>query len=294
MLTREILPLWIHVSLRRKCDRIQFKLKGVTGTLLCPSGLYIIHRDRHVKLEGKWGFWLLVPASCLCLKPLWISLFTSCFSVRPVPSRSLFFTFPDLWHVIILAFLPQRSWRSWRSSSVDPEHKRVQWAAWKEEDNTASSVSSVTICCCCVQAPHLPSTFSVALPPPQSTPTPALATRIISSGGKSLPLVSYYSFLHQLMMSQSIHKFVVVCRFENFDTAAGCAGMKELSGQAAKMERQGRGDISRREEANQFCLNGFPNDHPLVCIFIIFPPAPPSCLLWVRPDIWVKKEAPQV
>lgn len=123
---------------------------------------------------------------------------------------------------------------------------------------------------------HPPSTFSVALPPPQSTPTPALATRIISSGGKSLPLVSYYSFLHQLMMSQSIHKFVVVCRFENFDTAAGCAGMKELSGQAAKMERQGRGDISRREEANQFCLNGFPNDHPLVCIFIIFPPAPPS------------------
>lgn len=77
--------------------------------------------------------------------------------------------------------------------------------------------------------------LSVALPPPQSTPTPALATRIISSGRKSFPLVSYYSFLHQLMMSQSIHKFVVVCRFEKFDMAAGCTGMKELSGQTPKM-----------------------------------------------------------
>ena len=37
------------------------------------------------------------------------------------------------------------------------------------------------------------------------------------------------------MMSQSIHKFVVVWHFEEFDMAAGCTGMKELSGQAAKM-----------------------------------------------------------
>lgn len=127
-------------------------------------------------------------------------------------------------------FLPQQSWWSWRSSSGGPEHKCVQWAVWREEDNTASSVSWVNICCRCVQG-----SLSVALPPPQSTPTPALATRIISSGRKSFPLVSYYSFLHQLMMSQSIHKFVVVCCFEKFDTAAGCTGMKELSGQTPKM-----------------------------------------------------------
>lgn len=127
-------------------------------------------------------------------------------------------------------------------------------------------------------APHPdpdPSPLPVAPTLTQSTPTAGLATHIISSGGKSSPLVSYDSFLHQLMMSQSIHKFVVVCRVENFDTAAGCVGMKELSGQAAKTERRGREDISLREEANQLCLNGFPNDHPLVCIFIIFPPAPP-------------------
>lgn len=81
--------------------------------------------------------------------------------------------------------------------------------------------------------------LSVATPPPpQSAATSALATRIISSGGKSSPLVSYYLFLHWLMMSQSIHKFVLICLFENFDTAEGCAGMKELGGRAAKMERR--------------------------------------------------------
>lgn len=43
------------------------------------------------------------------------------------------------------------------------------------------------------------------------------------------------------MMSQSIHKFVLICLFENFDTAEGCTGMKELGGRAAKMERRGSG-----------------------------------------------------
>lgn len=103
-------------------------------------------------------------------------------------------------------------------------HRVVQAGASKErkhrerekdmcdEDNIAYSVLvRVNICCCCDQG-----SLSVALPPPQSTPT-------------------YYSLLHQLMMSQSIHKFVVVCRFKKFDMAAGCTGMKELSGQAAKM-----------------------------------------------------------
>lgn len=83
----------------------------------------------------------------------------------------------------------------------------------------------------------------MAFLPPQSTPTPALATRIISSGRKSFPRVSYYSFLHQLMMSQSIHKFVVVWRFEKFDMAAGCTGMKELSGQQLKCSGRGDGTL---------------------------------------------------
>lgn len=113
------------------------------------------------------------------------------------------------------------------------------------DDNTASSVSRVNICCCCVQ-----DSLSVALLQPQSTPTPALATRIISSGRKSFPLVSYYSFLHRLMMSQSIHKFVVVCRFEKFDVAAGCTGMKVLSGQTAKTWQQGRGDIRGKKQTS--------------------------------------------
>lgn len=113
------------------------------------------------------------------------------------------------------------------------------------DDNTASSVSRVNICCCCVQ-----DSLSVALLQPQSTPTPALATRIISSSRKSFPLVSYYSFLHRLMMSQSIHKFVVVCRFEKFDVAAGCTGMKVLSGQTAKTWQQGRGDIRGKKQTS--------------------------------------------
>ena len=159
------------------------------------------------------------------------SVLPSCSSLafHPSPrSCSLSFTFLDLWHVIILA------------SAVMMELERLEWRPWtqmhpvgslkRKTTNTASSVSWVNICCCCVRG-----SLSVALPPPQSTPTPALATRIISSGRKSFPLVSYYSFLHQLMMSQSIHKFVVVWRFEEFDMAAGCTGMKELSGQAAKM-----------------------------------------------------------
>lgn len=135
--------------------------------------------------------------------------------------------------------------RAGGSSSGSPLSARVQRSARREDDNTASSVSRVNICCCCVQ-----DSLSVALLQPQSTPTPALATRIISGGRKSFPLVSYYSFLHRLMMSQSIHKFVVVCRFEKFDMAAGCTGMKVLSGQTVKTWQQGRGDISQREEAN--------------------------------------------
>lgn len=59
-------------------------------------------------------------------------------------------------------------------------------------------------------------------------PTPALATRIISGGGKAFPLVSHYSPLHQLMMSQSIHKFVLVCRFENFDMETGGGGSADM------------------------------------------------------------------
>lgn len=43
------------------------------------------------------------------------------------------------------------------------------------------------------------------------------------------------------MMSQSIHKFVLICLFENFDMAEGCTGMKELGGRAAKTERRGSG-----------------------------------------------------
>lgn len=94
----------------------------------------------------------------------------------------------------------------------------------------------------------------------QSGATPALAPRFISGGGKPSLLLSYHLFLHLLMTSQSVHKFVLICLFENFGTAAGCTGMKALRGRAAKMElRGGRGGV---------CLNGFLNDHPLVCIFI--------------------------
>ena len=45
---------------------------------------------------------------------------------------------------------------------------------------------------------------------------------------------SYYLCLHRLMMSQFIHKFVVVCCFKKFDMAAGCTGMKEPGRQTAK------------------------------------------------------------
>lgn len=121
-------------------------------------------------------------------------------------------------------------------------------------------------CCCCVREPPHP---RVA---PQSTATPALATCIISSGGKSSLLLSSYLFLflRSLMMSQSVHKFVLICLFENSDTAAGCTGMKALGGREAKMERRGSG-------GGGFCLNGFLNDHPLVCIFITGGFLPPDC-----------------
>lgn len=79
------------------------------------------------------------------------------------------------------------------------------------------------------------------------------------------------------MMSQSIHKFVLICLFENFDTAEGGTGMKELGGRAAKTERRGAAEEGWRGGGG-FCLNGFLNDHPLVCIFITGrfpPPAPP-------------------
>lgn len=52
------------------------------------------------------------------------------------------------------------------------------------------------------------------------------------------------------MMSQSIHKFVVVCRFEKFDVAAGYTGMKVLSGQTAKTWQQGRGDIRGKKQTS--------------------------------------------
>lgn len=50
--------------------------------------------------------------------------------------------------------------------------------------------------------------------------------------------------------------------------------MKELGGRAAKTERRGRGGGG----GGGFWLNGFLNDHPLVCIFIpgrFLPAAPP-------------------
>lgn len=56
------------------------------------------------------------------------------------------------------------------------------------------------------------------------------------------------------MMSPSIHKFVVVCRFEKFDMAAGArgggTGMKELGGQAAKKRRR-RGEVALVEGKEQ-------------------------------------------
>lgn len=225
------------MSDKRLCHSEAVHQRGMNVTAFGSNsshagGVVVIQRDRHenptARLRAflKEGFRLLYivfyPFSPVCVAPAF-----------------LYISWPLSRHHSCLIG------RAGGSSSGSPPSARVQRSARREDDNTASSVSRVNICCCCVQ-----DSLSVALLQPQSTPTPALATRIISSGRKSFPLVSYYSFLHRLMMSQSIHKFVVVCRFEKFDMAAGCTGMKVLSGQTAKTWQQGRGDISQREEAN--------------------------------------------
>lgn len=225
------------MSDKRLCHSEAIHQRGMNVTAFGSNsshagGVVVIQRDRHenptARLRAflKEGFRLL----CIVFYPFSPCVCRSCFSIHLLTSVT-----PSL--------LPH--WSSWGKLEWQPPSARVQRSARREDDNTASSVSRVNICCCCVQ-----DSLSVALLQPQSTPTPALATRIISSGRKSFPLVSYYSFLHRLMMSQSIHKFVVVCRFEKFDMAAGCTGMKVLSGQTAKTWQQGRGDISQREEAN--------------------------------------------
>lgn len=221
---QETLPLWSRTSARHERDGVRFKLEPrwrrcsySARPTWEPDSTFEGFSERELP-PPLHSFLPLLPRVC-----------RSCFSIHLLTSVT-----PSL--------LPH--WSSWGKLEWQPPSARVQRSARREDDNTASSVSRVNICCC------VQDSLSVALLQPQSTPTPALATRIISSGRKSFPLVSYYWFLHRLMMSQSIHKFVVVCRFEKFDMAAGCTGMKVLSGQTAKTWQQGRGDISQREEAN--------------------------------------------
>lgn len=144
------------------------------------------------------------------------------------------------------SFLPQRSWRS---TSGGPEWTLVASATERTELLQSSGLMyAAAVSKHLLLISHTPP-FSVVSLPQRSTEIPALATCIISNGGKSSALVSYHSFLHQLMMSQSIHKFVVICLFENFDTATGCRGMKELSGWRLKWSGREEGDISRGERS---------------------------------------------
>lgn len=63
--------------------------------------------------------------------------------------------------------------------------------------------------------------------------------------------------------------------------------MKELGGQAAKMERRGEGvggALVRGKRHNRLRLNGFPNDCPLVCLHCLIFTFRIFSLLCVRPD----------
>lgn len=219
---------------------------GRTVTTVKPCDFvahdFIIHWDRHLKLASKGASFALSKPSFLSLESLCILLFSNLVSAPPPCSIPLprFFTFPDLWHVVILASalvteLEELQWRPWTQ-------KHAVWCV-KGGGQQILQPSELLYATTAVSKPPRPLFFSVALPPPQSTQTPALATRIISSGGKSFPLVSYCSFLHQLMMSQSIHKFVIVCRFENFDTAAGCTGWKSSADRPLKWSSRGEGTL---------------------------------------------------